>query len=108
MSEKLPKSEHDHDYDYDYREWLLSVIRGTEERLTLIITAHKSEVLARDIDHEKRIGGLEKIGYYSGQSAGAHAGQVTGKTAGAKSGLAMGTLASAIITIIVAIAQAIR
>jgi inhibitor of KinA sporulation pathway (predicted exonuclease) len=54
------------------------------------------QVLVRDVDHEQRIGGLEKMA------------QDAGKSAGGKSGLSMGALGSAIVAIIIAIAQALK
>lgn len=54
------------------------------------------QVLVRDVDHEQRIGGLEKLATDAGKSA------------GGKSGLTLGALGSAIVVIIAALAEMLK
>jgi hypothetical protein len=66
---------------------------STEVRIVL---AQNVEMVGRDIDHEKRLGSLEKMA------------SDAGKSAGGKWGAGMGALGSAIVAIIIAIAQALK
>jgi hypothetical protein len=60
-----------------------------------MIAGDVRELLVRDVDHERRIGGLERVAADAGRAA------------GGKSGLGMGALGSAVVTIVIAIVEVV-